>query len=239
MEQPIEGAEDNRILRFLPPSEAEAIREASSPVELQAGQSLYRVGGPFSAVYFPRECVVSVTVELEDGRTVESATIGREGFSGLTLLLGAETSRHQVICQVAGAALRLPATATSALLERTPVFASLLGPYAESLMATMSQSVACLALHPVHERCARWLLATADRTGSGQFRLTHEFLAIMLGVHRPTVSLAANMLQKAGLIEYRRGKVTVLRRAELEAASCECYGVVKGLHNDFLDAAAS
>ena len=215
--------------------EANAITALCSPVEFATGQVLYDVGDPFTAVYFPVSAVVSITTQLKDGRLVESTTIGREGIVGLPALLGALKSHQHVVSQVPGAALELPIDAVAGVLAENPIFAGRVGLLADCTMTAMAQSSACLALHPVAERCARWLLMTADRVNSNFFHLTQEYLAAMLGVYRPSVTIAAQTLQRAGLIEYRRGNIQILDRPNLEAASCECYGVVRDIFDAFLN----
>lgn len=225
---------ENLFLRALPESERLTIVDAADATVHASGEVIYRVGGGFPAIYFPLTAVISVTTELSDGKIVESVTIGREGMAGLPFFLGATTSHHHVIAQVPGSSWKIAAPKFRALLADLPVFRARLGPFTDSIMASMSQSSACLALHPVAERCARWLLMTADRTGGNSFRLTQEFLAAMLGSHRPTVSVAAGMLQHRGLIRYHRGNVEITDRRGLEAASCECYRVVTDITEAFL-----
>ncbi len=216
----------NRFIASVPPEEQQRILGECQMVEQRAGEVLYNVGDPFDFIYFPYGSVISLITEMSDGRVVEAGTVGLEGIVGLQRFLGAHKSAHRVVVQVPGAAARLPAARLEPLLAATPNFHHRFPRLADAMMVMMSQSAACLALHPVQERCARWLLLTADRTGSNSFRLTHEYLAAMLGVHRPTVTIAAGMLQHAGLIEYHRGHVELLDRQALLAASCECYGVI-------------
>jgi len=230
----VESSGPASLLLALPPAEAAAIEAGGQTVALDAGAILYAVGDVIDQIYFPLTCVASVTTELEDGRLVESATIGREGVVGLSYLLGAPISRQRVINQVPGQAIRISTRRIAAVLAQTPVLAASFGRYADAVMTTMSQSAACLAMHPVAERCARWLLTTSDRTGADRFHLTHEFLAAMLGVHRPTVTIAAGMLQRAGFLEYHRGNVHILDRPGLLAASCECYNATRAAQDDFL-----
>lgn len=234
----VEIAAPASLLSALPPHEAAAIRAHGTVTDFAPGALLYAVGDPIDAIYFPIDCVASVTTELADGRLVESATVGREGVVGLPYLLGAPVSRQRVIVQVPGSGIRIHVRELAALRNEAPALVNSLGPYADTVMTSMSQSAACLAMHPVAERCARWLLTTGDRTATDRFHLTHEFLAAMLGVHRPTVSIAAGMLQRAGLIEYHRGNVHILDHEGLQAASCECYGVTKAAQDDFLRSVA-
>lgn len=224
-----------RLLGTLPPTEQREILSFCTEIELASGQSLFGVGDEFSAIFFPLTAVISVTTELSDGRLVESTSIGREGIAGLSALLGARRSQQYVVTQVPGRALRTSADDARRLAnERCPAFRERIGLLADCTMTSMGQSAACLALHPVVERCARWLLMDADRAGSDRFHLTQEFLAAMLGVHRPSVTVAARTLQDAGLIDYHRGEIRIVDRAGLEAASCECYAVIRDMFEEFL-----
>ncbi|MEP0776537.1 Crp/Fnr family transcriptional regulator [Microcoleus sp. ZQ-A2] len=182
---------------------------------------------PIEYVYFPNSGIISLVNLTEDGGTVEAATVGNEGMVGLPLLLGTDRMIGQAITQIVGDALRMKADVFKQEVTPATLLYSLLLRYTQALMNLISQSVACNCLHSVEERCCRWLLLCQDRVESGEFPLTQEFLAQMLGVRRASVSVVAATLQKAGLIRYRRGKITILDRLGLEAASCECYQIVK------------
>jgi CRP-like cAMP-binding protein len=220
-------AERNRLLRALPPAAYAGLLPHLEPVELAVGQMLWRADAPIHAVYFPRTCVTSLLTPLADEAPVESATVGYEGVVGVPVVLGADASHTQATAQIAGAAARVDAGRFREWLAvadgATPLFLR----YAQALLEQTAQSVACNRRHAMEERCARWLLATQDRVGGPTFLITHEFLAHMLGVRRASVTVAAGMLQQAGLITYRRGRVTILDAEGLEAASCECNGVVR------------
>jgi CRP-like cAMP-binding protein len=164
---------------------------------------------------------------MADGRAVEFGTVGNEGMIGLPLFLGADRSPHRAFTQVPGDALRMRAEDFREEMGRQGQLAGLLRRYNQALMNQMAYSVACNRLHSVEERMCRWLLMTHDRVGADRFPMTQEFLAQMLGVRRPSVTVVAGVLQKAGLIAYARGWVVILDRAGLEAASCECYRVVR------------
>jgi CRP-like cAMP-binding protein len=216
-------APSNRLLDALPPAEAEQLLPQLRPVHLGRAQQLYTVGEPITQVYFPLTALVSLLIVLEDGRQIEMAAVGREGCVGLPLALGVDSDGHQAVVQIAGEALLLGADAFQSALAALPGLRRLLGRYAMVLLTQSGQSAACNSLHPIGERCARWLLDASTRVGADAFALTHDFLAAMLGVHRPSVTLAVGILQHAGLITYQRGRVTILDRARLEAATCECY----------------
>ncbi|HEY8320784.1 MAG TPA: Crp/Fnr family transcriptional regulator [Candidatus Baltobacteraceae bacterium] len=215
----------NRILDALPSAESAPLRAALEPVALAAYDVVYVAGAPIAAIYFPVTAVLSVLTVMRDGAAVEIGTFGCEGISGAQIVLGSDRSPSQMICQVPGDAYRLPVAAFDAQLASSPNLRRLVRRYAQALFNFMGQSIACNRLHAVNERCARWLLLTHDRVSGDAFSLTQEFLAIMLGVHRPVVSLAAAALQVAGYIRYRRGQVEVRDRAGLESAACECYRI--------------
>jgi CRP-like cAMP-binding protein len=162
---------------------------------------------------------------LDDGATVEVGVIGSEGMVGTSVLMGSETASLEAYVQIAGSALRMKTSFLIQEAEECRELRQRLLRYAQALMFQISQSAACNARHSVEERCARWLLTAQDRVGGNHVQLTHEFLGVMLGVRRAGVTVAAGTLQSAGLIRYHRGRVTVLDRPGLEAASCECYGL--------------
>ena len=220
-------AAPNRLLAALPADEYERLSADATAVPLPVGKILHRPGEPPDLVYFPSSGVCSFTTRMRDGRIVEVGTIGREGFVGLSAHLGEPLQNVETIVQVPGEdALAVRLDMFRAELERGGTLRTLVARYAQAFLALMMQSVACNALHDVPQRAARWLLMTADRTGD-RFQLTHEYLAAMLGVRRPTVTLIARDLQAAGLIAYRRREIVITDRAGLEKAACECYGVVK------------
>jgi CRP-like cAMP-binding protein len=224
--QPADGR-TNRLLAALPADVYERLRAAMTPVQLRHAQQLYDIGEPITQLYFPTTALVSLLIVLEDGKQVEMAAVGREGLAGLPVALGSDSDGHVAVVQVAGAALRLDTDTFRAVLRVAPELQEVLGRYTLVLITQAGQAAACNGLHALAERGARWLLEAHDRVGSDQFRLTQDFLAAMLGVRRPSVTLAAGMLQQAGLITYHRGQVTILDRAGLEAASCECYASIR------------
>ncbi len=216
----------NTLLAALGPSELEGLRMRLEPVPLALKQTLHEPDRPVEHVYFVTSGVASMVNEPNPGQVVEFATIGREGMVGLPLLFGAKSMPSRAFVQVPGEALRMPASEFQDMLERHRPFRERLMRYGLALLIQVAQATSCNRLHEVQERCARWLLQTHDRVDGDSFPLTQEFLAQMLGVHRPTVSVAAGMLQRAGLIRYVRGTVTILDRKGLEAASCSCYGFI-------------
>ena len=194
--------------------------------EYQSGAILYE---PFEAaryVYFPFSCVVSIVNTVAGGSTVEVGTVGNEGMAGIAVYLDSGMTPNRTLVQVAGAMGRLPADSFKALTERSPAVRNLLNRYTLAFLAQVSQTAACNRAHTIDERCARWLLMTHDRVHGDAFSLTHEFLAFMLGVRRAGVTIAAGILQKAGLISYKRGHIKILDRKGLEEAACDCYAIV-------------
>jgi len=217
----------NRILSSLPLEEYERLLPDLKTVPLKFRISLHEPGDKMPYVYFPNTGVISMLTVLADGFAVEIATIGNEGMTDLSVFLGLEASDSRLLIQVPGTAMRMESDRFLDHVEQMPILRALLGYYAVSLFALVAQSAACNRMHPIVERCARWLLMTHDRVDAAAFPMTHNFLAEMLGVRRPSVSVAAEALQDAGFITYHRGKVTVLDRTGLEAASCECYRLIR------------
>jgi len=217
---------DNLILSSLPDEERRAVSGRSEECELESGTVLYEVDENLRYVYFPLDSVMSMLSVMENGAAVEVGSVGREGMAGVHMILGSDRLPGRGICQVPGRARRIKAQAFKELFKDHHTLRTSLQRYMLTVFNVAAQSVACNRLHPLAERCARWLLMTHDRVGRDDFSLTHEFLAIMLGVRRPGVSIAAAMLQSAGFIAYARGHVTILNRPGLESASCECYRVM-------------
>lgn len=221
------GHRSNRFLRALSTESYARVAPELEPVELRAKVVLWEPDAPIRSIYFPQTCVISTIVQLQDDVSVEANTVGREGFLGVPVLLGGESTSTQAIAQISGMASRLPSSVFRRAIAEDSALHDLSLRYAQTLLEQTAQSVACIGRHELSERCARWLLMTQDRIDGDEFRLTQEFLAIMLGVRRATVTVAAGMLQRAGLIKYQRGCITILDRSGLEEASCECYDVVQ------------
>jgi CRP-like cAMP-binding protein len=219
---------ENQLLAALPVADRDRLVRRMDEVTLARGDLVYRPNRPIVHAYFPRAGVLSMVIDMIDGGTVEVGTVGPEGVVGLPLLHGAEASPARVYCQVPPCACRrLPAAAFRDEVGRDGPFRRVVNRFAQVTFALSAQSTACNRLHPVEERLARWLLMTQDRVGGPELNLTQQILSEMLGVRRASVTTAAGVLQKAGLIEYRRGRVRVVDRAGLEGAACECYAVVR------------
>jgi CRP-like cAMP-binding protein len=218
---------DNRLLAALPREDLERLRPQLETVDLAFRERVYKPNEPIPHVYFPVSGVCSVVVGMANGAVVEVATIGNEGMVGLPVFLRSGTVPGEAFSQIAGRHCRLSADALLRETDNGGALHDLLQRYTQALINQIAQSAACNRLHPIEQRCARWLLLTHDRVAGDRFPLTQQFLAQMLGVRRAGVSVAASMLQTAGLIRYARGVMTVTDRAGLEDAACECYDVVR------------
>jgi CRP-like cAMP-binding protein len=216
----------NRILSALPQTERTLLFEVVRNVTLPVKTVLFEPGATIDAIHFPTDGVISLVTPLHDGAIVEVATIGNEGIVGVPLVpLGGLAVR--AISQVAGHSLRMDASAFLEWAERSPAFQTLVDSYIQALFGQIAQAAACNRLHSSEERLSRWLLMSHDRVGADEFMITQEFLGQMLAARRSTVSVSAGILQRAGLIRYVRGHVTIVDRIGLEAVSCECYAVIK------------
>ena len=196
-------------------------------VALPVRQILYQTRSPIDFVYFPSTGIVSAMTRMEDGAAIEVATIGNEGVAGLTAFVGGATSPNEVMVQVAGDGLRMSAEALRHECGGDGPLRRLLVLYHTAYFTQVSYGVACNGLHKIEQRCSRWLLMTLDRVGTAKLPLTHEFLAIMLGVQRSSVTEVLQPLQDRGLVRLNRGEITVVDRPGLETAACECYRAVR------------
>jgi CRP-like cAMP-binding protein len=205
-------------------------------VPLKLKDILHKPGDPIRDVYFPGGGFCSMLTVLEDGSMVEIATIGREGMVGVSAVLdGTPVTSAAMVQGETDTCYRMKVDAFRREIERRGAFHELTTHYAQALFGFVAQSTACNAVHSVEQRLARWLLMARDRMGSDEFPLTQEFVAMMLGASRPTVTVVAGTLQKAGLIKYRHGRVTIVDRNSLEAASCECYKAATALLESVTD----
>ncbi len=195
---------------------------------IETPRQIYEAGRLIDDVYFPIDAVLSVVTHMRNGGSIEVGTVGREGFSAIPLLLGATTSANESYCQVRG---RVVVIGTDhfhrLLLDADETFRRVLDRFLQAYVNMLGQLAACNGMHSILERCARWMLLTHDRVNSDTIALTHEYLAMMLGSRRSSVTTAAATLQSAGLIQYAHGEIQILNRAALEQASCECYGVAR------------
>jgi CRP-like cAMP-binding protein len=215
----------NRLLSLLSDDDYERLRPHLSHVAFDYRKSLYEASRPIDHVYFPVDGVASLVITTADGSGAEVGTIGSEGFVGLPVCLGDREAPSSVYVQVPGSGLEIDARLFRLELERSPTLNRIMLRYAHAFFNQVAQSAACAHLHRVEQRCCRWLLMTRDRMPSGDFLLTHEFLGMMLGVRRTTVTDVMGVLQRAGLIRYRRGHVTILDHEALQRRTCECYDI--------------
>lgn len=218
----------NRLLALLPAQELDTLRRHVEVVPLRHGDHVIVPDEPIHDVYFPLTCLLSMVTTMEDGATVESGTIGREGMSGIPVVLGAVQTTMQTFCQIPGEAARVRAEHVRDLSERSPEVRRIFNRYVHTIVVVSSQSAACNALHRVEARMCRWLLMSSDGVSSDEINLTQEYLAAMLGVRRPGVTEIAGKLRAEGLIDYTRGSIRITDRAGVERLACECYGRVRG-----------
>jgi CRP-like cAMP-binding protein len=217
----------NEILAKLPSRELDAIMAAAGAISCEDRCDLFQQGDPVEKVYFPLTGMVSLVIVLENGTTVEAMTVGREGFVGVPLLNEVNTASYKGICQVAGDFLVIEASAFLSIVDDLPDLKRRLHRYSQFASEVVAQSAACNGVHQIEQRCARWLLVTSDAVGNSSFNITQEFLAQMLAVRRPGVSVAMGGLAKRDLVSYRHGKVSVLDRDGLKAVACECYQTIR------------
>jgi CRP-like cAMP-binding protein len=225
----LEHGKFNRFLAALPPHDFSLLAPHLRTIALERGVMLHDVGEEIEHVYFPHTGMVSLVAVMQSGATVETATIGRGGVIGASAGLGARWTFGRAIVQLPGTAAWLAASQFHAAANESQAIRQLVVRYNDLLLAQVQQSVACNALHALEARLCRWLLQTHDCVDGDAIPLTQEFLGQMLGVRRTTVTIAARLLQSAGLIRYRRGLIHIVDRAGLEDISCECYAVVR--HN--------
>lgn len=221
------GPGTNRLLVLLPEASRERLRALGHQVQLTTQQVMARQGDRQTHVFFPERGMISLVVLMEDGRGVEAASVGFEGMVGAAVALGDETSPYETVVQVAGAALRVSVDDFRQLAREDAAVLDVALRNVQVQLLQASRAAACNRLHEVEERLARWLLQTHDWVWTDRFLLTQEFLAQMLGVRRATVTVAAGALQRAGLIGYRRGDITILDRQGLEEVACEDYAAVR------------
>lgn len=226
-EQARTSSSSNHLLDRVPADEREKMDARLEPVTLDLGQVLYEPGEPMTHVYFLTSGMVSLVAVMKDGRTTEAATIGREGAVGVSASGYVDPAFTRHVVQIPAAGYRAKAADFEDMIDESVSFCSSVVRWREVMLRATLQSVACNSLHDARQRCARWILTTHDRTEIDRLPLTQEFLAEMLGVKRNAVSIVARDLQAMGIIEYKRGRVTVLDRERLKDVSCECYQLVR------------
>jgi CRP-like cAMP-binding protein len=217
----------SHLLAAIPASEFRQLKAYLTTVDLRAKDRLAEPNRAIEAVYFPLDAVLTMAAVDRDGEAVEVGSVGCEGMTGLAVVLGAEQSTNRVLVQVGGQAERMDAAVLQREVHRNDHFRRLLHLYVQAFMTQIAQSTACNRLHAAEQRLARWLLICRDRLGRDEMPITQETMAVMLAVRRATVTEAASGLQRQGLIRYRRGVVSIVDRPGLEAATCECYQIVR------------
>jgi CRP-like cAMP-binding protein len=217
----------NRVLASLPEVELKRLAPHLSPVTLKTNRTLHDPGQTVDTVYFLEEGICSVVVTMESGNTVEVGIIGRDGFVGLPAVLGAGRSPNRAFMQIPGHGFSVKAKVLQEQFEASSELHLLLQRFVQAILVQTAQTAACNRVHELEERLARWLLMCHDRVQDDRINITHEFLAMMLGTRRTSVTVAAGMLHKAGLIAYSRGNVTIQSRKGLEQAACECHRIIR------------
>jgi CRP-like cAMP-binding protein len=223
----------NEILLAMTPREFDLVRPHLQFVDLEQHRILYEPHGKLKFMYFPNRGIISLVVVLKTGKTVEAGIVGREGASGTAVSAGLSRSALREVVQISGDGFRIKREVFQKLLSAIPDMRKALNRYIVLLGMQVSQTAACNRLHEIEKRLARWLLMAEDSAGTSVLGITHDFLATMLGTDRPSVTLAAGLLHKAGLIEYGRGAVKITNRAQLEVFACECYSVIRDYTSKF------
>lgn len=221
----------NLILAGLPARERLVIANRLSEVMFKREETIFAAGSPMNVVVFPETCVVSLSIELPEGREIECAAVGYEGLVGYGGSQAHQVSHSHQKVQVAGTGFKMTATDLRTCCESCPEFARRTKRFHDALFALSLQSTACVSAHNVDERLARWLLEMIDRTASNELPFTHEVLAAMIGATRTTVTLALRSFERAGLVEMGRGTIVIPDRAALEAAVCSCYGSTRKIYS--------
>jgi CRP-like cAMP-binding protein len=217
----------NIILLSISDSDYSSLRPHLEYVSLPNHLVLHKGSGKLEFAYFPNRGLISLVVVMKDGRTAEAGVVGNEGFTGTPAAVGLSRSPLQEVVQITGNGFRVETAALQSTLKSTPDLQLMLNRYAVVQGILVAETAACNRLHDVKQRLARWLLMTQDRVDSESLPITHDFLATMLGTDRPTVSLAAGVLQREKIIEYTRGAVKIVNRQKLEDSACECYGIAQ------------
>ena len=219
--------QQNHLLAALSPEIQGRIFPYMEPVSMPLGQVVYESGDAMRHVYFPIDCIVSLLYVMADGGSAEISLVGNEGLVGVALYLGGESTPSRAVVQSAGSAVRLPRLRLKEEFNRHGEFLLLTLRYTQCLITQMAQTAVCNRHHTLDQQLCRWLLLSLDRLTSSTLTMTQELIANMLGVRREGVTEAAGKLQKLGVIQYSRGRITVIDRLKLETLSCECYSVVK------------
>lgn len=219
-------AADNKIIADLPANERAAFLQRAKRVSCPLREPFFEAKEPFERILFPITGMGSLVTVLRDGTTLEAMAVGREGFMGLPLFHGIEVARCKGLCQIEGDFYELTPSDFRSLVDQLPYLRSRLHRYAQLASEIIAQTAACNSIHLIEQRCARWLLITADAVGRNNFNLTQEFLSQMLSVRRPGVTVAIGGLERQGLIEHRYGRVSIVDVEGLQKVACECYQTI-------------
>jgi CRP-like cAMP-binding protein len=218
------------------PREAwDLLRGSLEVVHPRPGRVLHADDRPAAYAYFPERAVISYVTLMRDGSQIEVASVGSEGMLGLPIVLGTDLSPGRAVVQAGDGITRIPAAVLRAAIAERPRLRALLLRYTATFTNHLIQSAACNGLHSARQRCARWLLMTHDRLGAEPLMLKQRLLSQLLGVRRETVTMASGLLQRSGLIQYRRGRITINDRSGLEAEACECYHVIRTMYQHLLE----
>lgn len=228
------AAAENNLIAKLPSNELAAFFDRAEKVSCDLHEVVFEINEPFERVMFPISGMGSVVTVLKDGTMLEAQTVGREGFFGLPLFHGLRTGRSKGMCQIEGEFYQIKPDDFLSLLRIAPVLGTVLHRYSQYSSETVAQTAACNSMHLIEQRCARWLLTTADAVGRRDFNLTQEFLSQMLAVRRPGVTVAIGGLERQGLIEHRYGKVSLTDIDGLGKVSCECYQTLRDKLHELL-----
>jgi CRP-like cAMP-binding protein len=231
---PRSDPQDNRLLASLPEADFLRWRSQLEPIAMPLGQVLYESGAMLTHAYFPTTAIVSLLYETDSGGSAQIAVVGNEGIVGIPLFMGGGSTPSRAVVQSAGVGFRMPGSAIRAEFSHSAAVMKVLLRYTQALIAQMAQTAVCNRHHTVDQQLCRWLLLSLDRLAGDEVLVTHELIAHMLGVRREGVTEAALSLQRAALISYRRGRISVLDRPGLEKRSCECYAVVKAEYDRLL-----
>lgn len=221
------GEVSNKLLATLDAAAFARLSKHLKPVTLSLRQVLYKPGQHIREVYFPDDAVIVLLAVDDKGRTIESGTVGREGASWISASVSAPSMPCETIVAIEGKAHKLAIEDLADELDRNDRFQNVLTQYSHALLVSSMRTTGCVGLHDVSQRCARWMLHTLDRISGERFTVTHEMLSMLMGTTRPTVTLIVQAFEKAGTVRVGRGAITVVDRARLERASCECYGIIK------------
>ena len=229
------SSKSNRLLQILPNSVYQKLKPHLQLVDLTQGEILHLAGETIRELYFPIDCMLSITLTMCDGSTVETGLVGNRDVLGVNALMGrAETTHTEYIVQVSGRAFKIGASIMRSLFLQHQELQDVMLCHTQASIAQISQTTACNRFHTIDQRLARWLLETQERAKSSKIYLTHEFMSNMLGVRRTGVTVAAQKLQDQGIISYSRGRIEIIDRQKLENSACECFWVVKAEYDRLL-----